>query len=101
MEIGSHTVHHARLPDLGEADLRRELLDSKRALEAELRAPVDLLAYPFNSVRSRVRQAAGEAGYRIGVSGVVHGGSDPIDLRRFTVTNGTTLEEFQRTVQVR
>jgi len=99
MEVGSHTVHHARLADLDDGDLRQELIDSKRTLEAELRAPVDLIAYPFNSVRRRVRQAAAEAGYRIGVSGVVHGGGDPIDLRRVTVRRRMTLDQFQRAIQ--
>jgi peptidoglycan/xylan/chitin deacetylase (PgdA/CDA1 family) len=101
MEVGSHTVRHARLADLGEAEVRTELVESKRTLEAELGRPVDLLAYPYNSVRSRVRKAAAEAGYRIGVSGVVHGGSDPIDLRRVSVTRDMTLEQFQQAVSAR
>ncbi len=101
MEVGSHSVHHARLADLDDEDLRRELVDSKRTLEAELGTPVDLIAYPFNSVRRRVRHAAAEAGYRIGVSGVAHGGGDAIDLRRVTVRRGMSLDQFQRAVQLR
>jgi peptidoglycan/xylan/chitin deacetylase (PgdA/CDA1 family) len=101
MEVGSHTVSHARLADLDDAGLRRELAESKRELEAQLGRPVDLLAYPFNSVRARVRTAAEEAGYRIGVSGTVHGGGDLIDLRRVTVRQDTTFDEFKRAVEVR
>ena len=79
----------------------KELVDSRTALEAQLGRPVDLLAYPYNSVRARVRQAAAEAGYRIGVSGVVHGGGDAIDLRRITVRRGMTLDEFKQAVEAR
>jgi peptidoglycan/xylan/chitin deacetylase (PgdA/CDA1 family) len=99
MEIGSHGVTHARLADLPGDLVREELLQSKRKLEAELHRPVDLLADPFNSVRRNVRAAAEEAGYRIAVSGVVHGGSDPLDLLRTTITGGTTLEQFKQIVE--
>lgn len=95
MEIGSHSVDHARLPDLSEEQVRAQLVESKRALEEQLRAPVDLLAYPYNSVRRRVRDAAAAAGYRIAVSGVAHGGSDPLDLLRVGVSGLTTDEQFR------
>jgi peptidoglycan/xylan/chitin deacetylase (PgdA/CDA1 family) len=99
MEIGSHGATHARLADLPDQRVREELLQSKRALEAELHAPVDLLAYPFNSVRRHIRSAAEEAGYRIAVSGAAHGGSDPLNLLRTTVTGATTMEQFQQIVR--
>ena len=98
MEIGSHSVDHARLADLSDQRVREELVASKRALEEQLHAPVDLLAYPYNSVRRRVRDAAEAAGYRIAVSGVAHGGSDALDLLRTSVSGLTTLEQFQAIV---
>ncbi len=98
MEIGSHGVSHARLADLPDERMREELVQSKRTLEAELHAPVDLLAYPYNSVRRRIRSAAEEAGYRIAVAGVEHGGSDRLALLRTTITSSTTLDEFRRIV---
>ncbi len=94
MEVGSHTVSHARLADLSDDQVREELVRSKAELEKQLGHPVDLLAYPYNSVRARVREAAQAAGYRIAVSGVAHGGSDPLDLLRVTVRRDTTLEQF-------
>ena len=94
MEVGSHTVSHARLADLPDGKVREELVESKRELEKQLGHPVDLLAYPYNSVRRSVRAAASEAGYRIAVSGVAHGGSDPLDLLRVTVRRDTTLQQF-------
>lgn len=98
MEIGSHGVTHARLPDLSPDRLQDELVKSRLALEAQLNAPVDLLAYPYNSVRRRVIAAASQAGYRIAVSGVAHGGSDRLDLLRTTVSGLTTMEQFESIV---
>jgi peptidoglycan/xylan/chitin deacetylase (PgdA/CDA1 family) len=58
MEIGSHTVSHAHLAELSDEQVRRELTASKAELEAQLHAPVALLAYPYNSVRKRIVRAA-------------------------------------------
>lgn len=99
MEIGSHTVTHARLADLPDEKVREELVSSKAELEKQLGHPVDLLAYPYNSVRARVRELAREAGYRIAVSGVAHGGSDPLDLLRISIRRDTTLENFGDTIR--
>jgi len=98
MEIGSHSVDHARLSELADESVRAQLVESKRVLEAQLHAPVDLLAYPYNSVRRRVRDAAEAAGYRIAVSGVAHGGSDALELLRVSVSGLTTLQQFQSIV---
>lgn len=98
MEIGSHGATHARLADLPDDRVREELVQSKRVLEEQLHAPVDLLAYPYNSVRARIRDAAKAAGFRIAVSGVAHGGSDPLDLLRTSITGLTTPEQFRQIV---
>jgi peptidoglycan/xylan/chitin deacetylase (PgdA/CDA1 family) len=44
--IGSHTVHHLELPLLSDASARRELVESRRALERHLGQPVQWFAYP-------------------------------------------------------
>ncbi|HWE26021.1 MAG TPA: polysaccharide deacetylase family protein, partial [Myxococcales bacterium] len=51
MEIGSHGLTHRRLLDLNADEARRELKDSKEQLEAVLGRPVEIFAYPYNSVR--------------------------------------------------
>jgi peptidoglycan/xylan/chitin deacetylase (PgdA/CDA1 family) len=98
MEIGSHTVDHARLADLPDERVREELTLSKRELETQLHHPVEALAYPYNSVRASIVRAAGAAGYRVAVAGMVHGGADLLDLYRFSVNGLTTEEEFRRGV---
>jgi peptidoglycan/xylan/chitin deacetylase (PgdA/CDA1 family) len=63
LRIGSHTVSHPHLTGLSDADLRRELDDSKAEIEAELGKPCRELAYPYGEQDERVRAAARTAGY--------------------------------------
>jgi peptidoglycan/xylan/chitin deacetylase (PgdA/CDA1 family) len=46
-EIGSHTVHHPDLNRISPDEARRELAESKRALEEQIGRPVRYFAYPF------------------------------------------------------
>lgn len=63
MEIGSHTVSHRSLPELGQDELYAELTDSRAEIEARLGRPCRLLAYPYGHHDARVRAAARAAGY--------------------------------------
>ncbi len=71
IEFGCHTHSHPEsLMDLDDADLNRELEDSRRRLEALLDQSVDLFAYPHSKHDSRVEAAVAAAGYRLACSGV-------------------------------
>jgi len=94
MEIGSHTATHPRLPDLSDARVQYELVESRLTLQAELHRPVEALAYPYNSVRARIEKAASAAGYRVAVAGVEHGSADLLSLRRVPVNGMTRMEQF-------
>jgi peptidoglycan/xylan/chitin deacetylase (PgdA/CDA1 family) len=63
IRIGSHAVSHPRLTRLSDAELGRELEDSKGEIEAELGRPCHDLAYPYGEHDQRVRAAARAAGY--------------------------------------
>jgi len=63
LEVGSHTLTHPHLPRLSDAELARELRESRARLEDELRRPCRLLSYPYGDENPRVRAAAREAGY--------------------------------------
>ncbi|RKY68126.1 MAG: hypothetical protein DRP97_06690 [Candidatus Latescibacterota bacterium] len=65
-EIGSHTWSHRDLTALTTDEWTRELRDSKRVLEDRIGVSVDTLSYPFGRYDDRVRDAAMEAGYRMG-----------------------------------
>lgn len=62
-EIGSHTSSHPHLPRLGDAELDRELRDSRTRCEDMLGRPCPYLAYPYGEHDSRVKRAAEHAGY--------------------------------------
>lgn len=62
--IGSHTVSHPFLTRLADADLARELTESKRYLEDATGRAVDLFAYPTGDYDRRTLAAVRAAGYR-------------------------------------
>src|SRR5207249_1740241 len=95
MEIGSHTVDHQRLADLPDDRVRDELVQSRRVLEQELGRTIEVLAYPYNSMRARTAELAREAGYRAALAGMAHGNDKLFSLYRFSVTGTTAREAFQ------
>lgn len=85
VEIGSHTVSHPILTNVGEAVLRAELEESKSRLEAELGHAVKLFCYPNGDYDARVRRAVEEAGYTCAVTvepGLNDSMSDMLALKR-------------------
>jgi peptidoglycan/xylan/chitin deacetylase (PgdA/CDA1 family) len=65
MELGSHSLSHPDLRTLDDAELRRELEESKSAVEQITGGPCRTLAYPFGLYDDRVVAAAGAAGYEL------------------------------------
>jgi len=49
IEIGSHGLTHAPLDRLTPQEAEREVVESRSVLEAELKAPVPLFAYPYGA----------------------------------------------------
>lgn len=95
MEIGSHTVDHLRLADLPVDRVREELVESRHTLEREIQQPVQVVAYPFNSMRVSTARQARAAGYRAALAGAAHGNESVFSLYRFTVTGLTSIEQFK------
>jgi peptidoglycan/xylan/chitin deacetylase (PgdA/CDA1 family) len=62
-EIASHTQTHPKLTEIGDEDLRSELVTSREICSSELGEDCRTLAYPYGLVDDRVARAAGEAGY--------------------------------------
>lgn len=77
-EIGSHSLTHPRLSELSDAELGRELGESRDRLEARLRRPCRYVAYPHGDHDRRVRAAARAAGYEAGFA--IPGRRKPVDL---------------------
>ena len=63
IEFGAHTVHHVNLTQVDEATARREIVDSKNAVEQLTGRPCHSFAYPFGRWNDRVAELVREAGF--------------------------------------
>lgn len=66
MEIGSHGLHHKRLPQVGAAELRQELSGSREMLQDLTGQKVTGFAYPYGRLGTREVVAVRAAGYDYG-----------------------------------
>jgi peptidoglycan/xylan/chitin deacetylase (PgdA/CDA1 family) len=98
VEIGSHTVSHVDLTKTPAGELRRQLDDSRAALEALVGHPVLDFCYPAGAVNPAVTQAVVAAGYQSATTTVassnVHSAADRFTWTRVRVTGGEPLSEF-------
>ncbi len=84
----AHTATHPKLAELSPAEARREMGESKDALEQRLGTPITTLCYPYGSVSEAVQDIAGEAGYAQAVTtefGRVRQDDPPLRLPRISV----------------
>jgi peptidoglycan/xylan/chitin deacetylase (PgdA/CDA1 family) len=97
--VGSHGLDHSLFAELGPAELRRQLVESKRLLEAQLEQAVDTLSLPGGTGGRRARRAAREAGYRLvlgSAPGLVEGAARPDEvLPRIPIRSGHGLAGFR------
>ncbi len=88
MEVGAHSRHHPRLPELGESELDDEVAGSRRELEEILTVPVTQFCYPYGAAGLREREAVRRAGFAAAVAvrrGRALPGGDLFDLPRVMV----------------
>lgn len=95
-EIGAHTCSHPHLTQIEDAELARELLDSRLACEAALQRPCRSLAYPYGDVDARVVAHTRDAGYEVAAGLPAQpGGRDPMDWPRIGIYRRDSLRRFQ------
>lgn len=85
IEIGSHTLTHPILPNVGNEQLDRELSGSRARLEQALEHQVKLFCYPNGSYDARTKRAVAKAGYECAATTeprLVEKESDPLALSR-------------------
>lgn len=64
LQVGVHTVTHRALPALDDAELHRELVESRDTIRDFTGANPPFFAYPYGVWNDRVRRAVQAAGYR-------------------------------------
>jgi peptidoglycan/xylan/chitin deacetylase (PgdA/CDA1 family) len=98
-EIGSHSMTHRHLNDLGGVELEREIAGSKGRLEEIIARRVSHFSCPGGRMNTLVAEMAARAGYesvatsRIGMN---NDESDRFALKRFAIRRGTTTRSFER-----
>ena len=95
----SHTMHHYKLEELPDDEIRSELLNSKTILEEHLGKPVEFLAYPTGTYNLHIAGIAKEVGYKGAYTikyGQVDLGSNFYALERVPIFNsaGHTMKDF-------
>lgn len=95
MEIGAHTVSHADLAALDRAAARREIGESRRALERGLGITVESFSYPAGSYTGETIGLVRALGFTNAVSTAPHAGTRQIyQLPRRRVLGGETIAGF-------
>jgi peptidoglycan/xylan/chitin deacetylase (PgdA/CDA1 family) len=84
-ELGAHTMTHPDLSTLDYEDCRREIEDSKTALESIGAVAVETLAYPFGFYDSTVIEAARDSGLLAAVT-TGSGSWAPYELTRAMIS---------------
>jgi peptidoglycan/xylan/chitin deacetylase (PgdA/CDA1 family) len=95
--VGAHTHTHRPLTALPDADVRRELAESRQVLEDVVGARVGVFCYPFGAWDARVAALVAEAGFDAAFTadlGVVRAGDDRFRLRRACVLGDPAPREF-------
>lgn len=103
-EIGSHAMTHRYLHDLTAAEIRSELVGSKRRLEDITGRPVAHFSCPGGRWDARVAREARDAGYDSLVTSVVglnSRGADRFRLRRVAVMRGMDARSIARVARGR
>src|SRR5690606_15283700 len=97
MEVGSHTLNHARLSAVSEEEAKKEIEGSRTELEALLGEPVTAFCYPYGAENARVRELVRLAGYTNATTtevGLARTNDDPFGLPRVMVARSTHLIRF-------
>jgi len=98
LEIGCHSMTHAYLTDLNDADLQREVAEAKTQLEQILGTTVEHFSCPGGRHDRRVSEAARKAGYQtVSTSRIQKNSraSDRFALGRVAVMRSASLATFE------
>jgi biofilm PGA synthesis lipoprotein PgaB len=66
--VASHTVNHLNMTTLSDAEIEREVTESKKVLEKELGISIDYFTYPEGDFTERAKDKIKDAGYKAALS---------------------------------
>ena len=96
-EFGSHSVNHQNVVSMAKKILDKELVDSRKTIQAITGQDVYAFAYPNGMWDEFAKEALAKNGYQIAFT-VMPGKNDlttdPLELRRITVNRGSSQKIF-------
>lgn len=99
IEFGSHTLNHVDLTQCASAaEVRRQLVNSKSALEWRLERPIEFLAYPCGQRNEMIIAQLKDTGYRAAFTvelGFDFLGDNPYELHRIPIFGGNSHTLFR------
>lgn len=102
VEMGAHSMTHPQLDQVPVASARREIVESKDALEQMLGRPVTTFAYPHGHHTRTIKGLVADAGYTSAAAVrnmFSHDRDDVYAVARLTVTDATTDSDVGRLLQ--
>jgi peptidoglycan/xylan/chitin deacetylase (PgdA/CDA1 family) len=99
-EIGCHSMTHAYLSDLGDPELKREIVDAKLQIEQIVGQGIQHFSCPGGRFDRRTIEVARRAGFQTVANSLFHANSrrtSPYDLGRVAILRDLPLSEFSET----
>lgn len=96
-EIGCHSMTHAYLSDLGESDLKREIVDAKHRIEEIVQGTVDHFSCPGGRYHQPALAMARRAGFKTVTNSEFHAnspGTNRYELGRVAMLHNLSISEF-------
>jgi peptidoglycan/xylan/chitin deacetylase (PgdA/CDA1 family) len=94
IDFGSHGCSHRIMPGLSDAEIKRELTESKSIIERELGGKVDLFAYPNGDYDTHIKDLVKSCGYICALATIgkkePRGNADLYSLRRINIHDGVS-----------
>ncbi|HKR00244.1 MAG TPA: polysaccharide deacetylase family protein [Pyrinomonadaceae bacterium] len=94
IEFGSHTLNHKLLHQIPLDEVKFEVEESKRQIEALLTKPCKVFAYPGGHFNEGARQVVEDAGYTAGFT-TVYGATDRLDFYALNRTEILYRDRFR------
>ena len=89
IRFGSHTLSHPSLPSIPLEMAKKEILESKKILEAKLKFPSTIFCYPYGRYTPTIRTLVKESGYSGAVAANATGETDlddPFGFKRIRIS---------------
>jgi peptidoglycan/xylan/chitin deacetylase (PgdA/CDA1 family) len=96
-EIGCHSMTHRYLSDVGETEMKHEIIDAKLQIERIVGRPIEHFSLPGGRYDARTLEMARKAGFRTVATSLFHVNSastSPYKLGRVAIRRNTARGEF-------